>query len=119
MRTKYHNRKVTKDGMVFDSVKEYRRWCELKLLEKAGDIYNLQRQVKYELIPKQYSKTERTKADRPRMIEREVSYIADFVYTDNASNEVVVEDAKGFKTEEYKIKRKLMLKVHGIRIKEV
>ena len=119
MRNKYGNRKVKRDGIVFDSKREADRWTELKLLEKAREISNLQRQVKYELIPKQYSTTERTKANRPRMVEREVSYIADFVYTDNASNEVVVEDAKGFKTEEYKIKRKLMLKIHGIRIKEV
>ena len=119
MRTKYGNHKVKRDGMVFDSKREANRWTELKLLEKAGEISNLQRQVKFVLIPKQYSITERTKADRPKMIEREVSYIADFTYHDNMLDEDVVEDAKGMRTEAYKIKRKLMLRVHGIRITEV
>ena len=118
MSSKYYNRKVKRDGMVFDSKREADRWTELKLLEKAGEISNLQRQVKFELIPKQYSVTERTKANRPKMIEREVSYIADFAYM-TKSLYFVVEDAKGIRTEAYKIKRKLMLRVHGIKIMEV
>lgn len=117
MRTKYGNRKVKRDGMVFDSVREYNRYRELKLLEKAGGISNLQTQVKYVLIPKQYSSTEFTKAKKPKVLEREAAYIADFVYQENGK--VVVEDAKGMKTELYKLKKKLMLHVHGIQIKEV
>jgi hypothetical protein len=53
------------------------------------------------------------------VVERECSYIADFVYHDVKSGNLIVEDAKGFKTEKYIIKKKLMLWVHGIRIKEV
>lgn len=119
MRSKYHNRKVKRDGMVFDSKHEADRWNELKLLEKAGEISHLRRQVKYVLIPTQYSDTEFTQRRKPKVIEREASYVADFVYHDLASNEVVVEDAKGFRTDDYILKRKLMLHVHGIRIMEV
>lgn len=107
--TKYYSRKVTVDGQVFDSKKEYKRWCELVLLQKAGQVTDLKRQVKYELIPSQ-------KVGK-RVAERACTYVADFVYTENG--ETVVEDTKGFKTKDYIIKRKLMLWVHGIRIKEV
>lgn len=107
--SKYHSRKVTRDGMTFDSTKEYRRYCELLLLERAGAIAELQRQVKFELIPSQRI--------GGKVIERACSYIADFVYIENGKK--VVEDTKGFRTPDYIIKRKLMLWVHGIRIKEV
>ena len=104
MGSKYGNRKLTApDGQKFDSVKEYHRWGCLRLLERAGEISNLKRQVKYELIPKQAG-------------ERSCSYIADFTYMENGK--LVVEDVKGVKTDAYKIKKKLMLWVHGIRIKE-
>lgn len=108
MKSKYHSRKVTKDGITFDSVKEYRRWMELSLLEKAGKITDLQRQVRFILIPSQ-------RIDG-KLVERECTYIADFVYYENGNR--IVEDAKGFRTEAYKIKRKLML-MKGIRIREV
>ena len=103
---KYGAKKVTdpNTGEVFDSQKEYYRWCELHLLQRAGKIADLQRQVKYELIPKQVG-------------ERACYYVADFVYKD-ADGNTVVEDTKGVRTDAYKIKRKLMLQVHGIRIKE-
>lgn len=107
--SKYNSRKITKDGITFDSVKEYRRWCELSLLERAGTIQNLQRQVKFELIPSQ-------RIDG-KVIERPCTYIADFVYTENGK--MVVEDTKGFRTTDYIIKRKLLLWVHGIRIQEI
>lgn len=107
--TKYNSRKITVDGIDFDSKKEARRFCELCLLEKAGQITNLERQVKFELIPSQ-------KIDG-KVVERSCTYVADFVYTENGKN--VVEDTKGFKTKDYIIKRKLMLHVHGIRIKEI
>lgn len=61
---KYGNRKIVFDGMVFDSKKECHRYQELKLMEKAGEITDLQRQVRYTLIPSQ-------KDDRGRIIERE------------------------------------------------
>ena len=105
MMNKYGARKI-KDpatGYVFDSKKEFIRWCELRLLERAGKISDLKRQVKYELIPKQDG-------------ERACNYVADFVYCQDG--ETVVEDCKGFRTEGYKIKRKLMLWVHGVKIKE-
>lgn len=102
--SKYGNRKVKRDGMVFDSVREYNRWNELKLLEKAGKIFNLERQVRFVLIPTQYSDTEFTKRGTPRVVEKEMSYIADFLYY-NESGDAVVEDAKGVKTEAYKLKK--------------
>ena len=102
---KYRNEKITADGITFDSKKEYYRYCELKLMERAGQIADIRRQVKFELIPKQDG-------------ERPVNYIADFVYKDG-SGETVVEDTKGIRTPEYIIKRKLMMYRYGIKIKEV
>ena len=102
---KYGARKVkAPDGQVFDSRKEYQRYGVLRLLERAGKISGLCRQVSYELIPKQDG-------------ERACSYIADFRYFDE-NGKLVVEDCKGYRTEAYKIKKKLMLWVHGIKIKE-
>lgn len=123
---KYSNVKtVTSDGIIHDSLKEARRWTELKLLERAGEIKDLQRQVKYQLIPPQYegytrySKNGKKLKDGVKLIEREVAYIADFVYTDTKTGETVVEDTKGLRTKEYIIKRKLMLYMKAIKIKEV
>lgn len=117
---KYRSKKITVDGMTFDSQKEYKRWCELRLLEKAGEITNLQRQVKYVLIPAQYEIVGFTKTGKAkrRCFERECAYIADFVYKDEFG-EVYVEDTKGFKTTDYIIKRKLMSYIHNIRIQEI
>lgn len=106
---KYGNRKVIADGQTFDSRKEYRRYCELRLLQQAGEIDELRRQVRFELIPAQKV--------GGKVVERPVVYIADFVYTEN--NQTVVEDTKGVRTKEYIIKRKLMLLRCGIAIKEV
>ena len=125
-RRKYYNVKTkTSDGIVFDSAKEARRWEQLLLLQRAGKITELQRQVAYELIPAQYEtyprfskKGERLK-DGQRLLERKVEYVADFVYTDTDRGELVVEDTKGVKTKDYIIKRKLLLLIHGIRIKEI
>lgn len=116
--SKYHSRKITKDGISYDSVREYHRWCELQLLERAGKITKLRRQVRFYLIPAHYEKIEVNGKIKRKCIEREVSYIADFTYYDE-NGEFVVEDAKGFKTKDFIIKRKLMLHVHGIRIVEV
>lgn len=104
--SKYGNRKTVVDGISFDSKREAARWQQLKMLERGGLISNLQRQVKYELVPRQAR-------------ERSVDYYADFVYTDNSNNQQVVEDVKGVRTSTYVIKRKLMLWVHGIRVVEV
>ena len=123
---KYGNRKTTtSDGITHDSQKEATRWCELKLLERAGKIKDLQRQVEYELVPNQYetivrfSKDGKRLKDGVKLIERRVVYVADFVYTDLSTGQTVVEDTKGVRTKEYIIKRKLCLYIHGIRIKEV
>lgn len=121
---KYHNKKIKVDGIIFDSKKEAVRYKELKILEKAGIIHDVQRQVKYVLIPAQYEPTSsvyvkgnnKGKPKKGKLIERECAYYADFVYT--ANGETVVEDTKGVKTPEYIIKRKLMLYVHNIKIKE-
>ena len=108
--SKYHNRQTAaSDGTVLASQKEARRYEELLLLWKMGKITKPQTQVRYELIPAQAG-------------ERKVEYVADFVNSEMpiakwpASH---VEDTKGFRTEVYKIKRKLMLYVHGIRIEEI
>ena len=124
---KYGNRKVNINGDVFDSRKEYRRWQELKLLERSGKITDLRRQVKYVLIPHQreYSNEiyksgkNKGKCKPGKIVERECSYIADFVYFDVEKYQLVVEDTKGVRTKDYVIKRKMMLYVHGIRIVEV
>ena len=108
--SKYHSRKVQKDGLTFDSHKEYRRWNELVLLERAGQIRKLERQVKFELIPSQRI--------NGKVVERACNYTADFTYYDSENN-YIVEDTKGFRTKDYIIKRKLMLRVFGIYIKEV
>jgi hypothetical protein len=108
---KYRAHKVTYDGVTFDSRLEHRRWCELQLLERAGEISDLQRQVHFELIPA-------VRGKGGKIEERPVVYIADFVYKDHDGNQIV-EDAKGAKTREYIIKRKLMRFVHGIKIREV
>lgn len=107
---KYHNFKFTTSDGNFDSRREYDRWCELKLLQRAKEISGLKRQVRYELIPAQKI--------NGKVVERKCEYIADFVYQDKYGN-TVVEDAKGFKTKDYIIKRKLMLHRYGIHIREV
>lgn len=89
---------------------EKKRGEELALLQRAGVITGLRSQVKFTLLPLQ------KKADGKA--ERSVTYIADYTYYDSTGN-YVVEDVKGFRTPEYVIKRKLMLYIHGITIKEV
>lgn len=126
--SKYRNKKAVRNGAVFDSGREARRYTELLLLERAGAITDLQKQVEFELIPAQFETVPTGEfykrgalKGKPKMkqvcIEKSVKYIADFVYQENGKQ--IVEDAKGFRTEKYIIKRKLMLYVHGIRIKEV
>ena len=120
---KYGNKKITVGNETFDSGKEYRRFCELKLLQRGKKISDLRRQVKFVLIPTQYEKfprysqkTGKRLKDGIRTLEQELSYVADFVYMQDGKQ--IVEDVKGFKTPEYRIKKKLLLWVHGIQIKE-
>ena len=118
--SKYNNRKMQRDGLTFDSKKEHKRYNELLLLEQAGEIANLRRQVKFVLIPTQREPSQigtRGGVKKGKLLERECAYIADFVYTENGK--IVVEDTKGLRTKDYIIKRKLMLYVHNIRIREV
>lgn len=126
---KYGNRKVEVDGIEFDSKKEARRYCELDLLQQAGQIEELELQKEFELIPAQYEtfarygkKGQRLK-DGKRCIEKSCTYKADFAY--KKDGQLVVEDTKGYRDPssagyaKFVIKRKLMLHVHGIKIIEV
>lgn len=123
---KYHAKKTTVDGIQFDSKREAQRYLQLKLMVKAGVISNLQRQVKYELIPAQYIDG--------KCVERALNYISDFEYdemvplrqrtvmADKDAKMVsrhIVEDVKGVRTEVYKVKRKMMLHKYGIQIREL
>jgi hypothetical protein len=122
MRAKYGNKKVTQDGITFDSKKERHWYFNLSALQKAGEISDLRLQVPYELIPAIYETEEKqlkTKVKQvPRCVQRAVRYVADFVYKDKDGNEVVV-DAKGVRTKEYILKKKMMRAFLGITIKEV
>lgn len=126
---KLRNKKVTRDGKTFDSKREADRYDDLVLLEKQGVIQNLEWQKEYLLIPAQYKTVEqygkhgtRIK-DKRILLERKVTYIADFVY--EKDGETVVEDSKGYRNPssapyaKFVLKRKLMLWIHGIRITEV
>ena len=110
--SKYNASKTTNYYGTFDSKKEAKRWSELCLLEKCGKIKNLQRQVPYELIPRQYIDG--------KQVERKCEYVADFVYEENGKT--VVEDVKGYTRGQayalFVVKRKLMLYRYGIRVKE-
>ena len=110
---KYKSKKAMVNGILFDSKKEASRYVYLKQQEKAGLISDLELQKKFVLIPKQ--------TDGKKTVERECAYYADFVYVKDG--ETVVEDVKGYRSGQayalFTIKRKLMLYVHGIRVKEV
>lgn len=101
--SKYHNSKTVIDGIRFDSKKEANRYMELKLLERAGVIKELRRQVPYVLI------------NRSRY-GRAIKYVADFVYYED--DKLIVEDVKGVRTPVYRLKKRLMAEVHGIEVKE-
>jgi hypothetical protein len=101
--TKYGNTRVVEDGYTFDSKAEFRRYQELKLLEKAGEIYNLQVHVPFPLVVNDI------------LI---CTYEADFEYR-RSEDDIVREDVKGAITREYRIKKRLMLACHDIRIEEV
>lgn len=105
MHNKYNNRRIKTEEGWFDSKREYQRWLDLKLLERAGKIRNLRRQVQYELIPK-----------IGRM--RPTYFVADFVYEEAPEWKEVVEDSKGYRNRLYMLKAKLMLFRHGIAVLE-
>lgn len=111
MASKYKNKKTTFCGIEFASRKEAARYKQLKAWQELGLISDLQLQQKFILIPAQRIEG--------KLIERECSYYADFCYVDNETGRTIVEDAKGFRTDVYKIKRKLMLWRYGIQIREV
>lgn len=128
---KYKNTKVKLNGEEFDSVKEFNRYCFLQGELKKGAISDLRRQVKFPLVPAQFAKTDEVYQQGPRKgqqkrgkcLERAVDYIADFTYRrkkEDGTEEIVIEDVKGgIRTDDYIIKRKLMLWIHGIQITEV
>lgn len=119
---KYHNKKVEYNGIPFDSRKE--RDCFIKLIdqEAKGEIRNLRRQVPFVIIPavyEEYVKHLKTKDKIERRCkQRQTLYIADFVYEDLEGNQVVL-DAKGYRTKEYNLKKKIMLAYLGIDIIEI
>lgn len=120
---KFNAQPTTLDGVLFDSGAEARRYSELRLLEHAGEITDLELQPVYELQPTlKIKKVVVTPTGRKRTRTRTVrpiTYRADFRYTDAATGEVVVEDVKGVQTEVFRIKAKMMLAVHGIEVKLV
>ncbi len=111
MMNKYKNKKIVVDEIKFDSKLEARRYCELKLLERAKEIKDLRRQVKFELQPS-YKKNNK--------VIKSINYVADFVYYDVRRGKTIIEDTKGFKTEIYKLKKKIFeYKYPELEIKEV
>ena len=127
MRSKYHSVQTRSlDGTLFDSHKEACRYDQLVLLQRAGKISDLQRQVEFELIPAQYETYERygkngqRLKDGTKLVERAAVYHADFVYIDENGVKVVEDTkSKATKTEAYVLRRKLMYLLYKIKIKEV
>ncbi len=120
-RSKYGAKKVELDGMHFDSKAEAFRWRELKLLQRAGKISGLDRQVKYEIIPEHREEDTigpKGEIRKGKIIEPARYYVADFVYYDAEAGKVVVEDVKGYRTPEYRLKKALMYDRYRIRVKE-
>jgi hypothetical protein len=120
---KYNNKRIQIGDKAFDSKHEAERFYYLSLLERSGQISSLQTQVPFVLIPTQREPDvigPRGGIKKGRCLEKECVYYADFVYKDN-SGAIVVEDAKSpaTRTEAYRIKKKLMLYVHNIIIREV
>lgn len=109
---KYHNKKVVVDNIIFASKKEAKRYSELKLLERAHIIKDLQLQKSFELQPKYIN-------NNNEMV-RAIKYVCDFYYFDNEKQRYIVEDTKGYKTEVYKLKKKIFeYKYPNLTIKEL
>lgn len=109
MRSKFNAKKTTVDGITFDSAREAKRYQELKLMERAGEIIGLRRQVRFELIPA-------FECDGKHY--RPTTYIADFTYTDCETGKGIVEDVKGVRTDVYRLKAKLFAHKFGVAILE-
>lgn len=108
---KYHNKKVIVNGIKFDSKKESLRYLDLKMLERANEIKELELQKKFELQPS-FKKNGKTY--------QKITYIADFYYYDNKLKKYIVEDTKGYRTDTYIIKKKLFeYKYPDLEIKEI
>lgn len=107
--SKYHATKTVVDGIVFDSKREAKRYGELKLLERAGVIKDLQLQVRFELIPA---------FDVDGKHYRPTFYIADFAYIDAKTDKEIVEDVKGARTDVYRLKAKMFAHKYGVSILE-
>lgn len=105
--SKYNAKKTAVDGIEFDSAKEAKRYTRLRAMEEEGKIEGLCLQVPFELLPS-------FECDGVKY--RGMRYVADFVYYRDGKQ--VVEDCKGFKTSEYKLKKKLMAYVNHINIEE-
>ena len=118
---KYRNKEIVVDGIKFQSIKEGRRFQSLRLMEKAGMIEDLRRQVTFTLIPPQDIRDRKT--GKHLRTERAIKYVADFVYTDNRDGKTIVEDVKGYRGGQayaiFSIKRKLMLYLFGIEVIEI
>lgn len=110
MVAKYHNKKVKYDGYTFDSIKEKNYYIKLKLLEKAGKIKELELQKEYELQPsfKLNNKTS-----------RKITYRADFTYKTTEDDKLHVVDIKGFRTDVYRLKKKIFEYKYRIEIEEI
>lgn len=122
---KYQAQKCEFNGLQFDSKREANRYAELLLLTRSGEITELKRQVKFELIPAQREPGKTGKRGgmiKGKTLEQSCDYYADFVYKDKQGN-TVVEDVKGYKQggaySVFTIKRKLMLYKYGIKIREI
>lgn len=126
--SKYGNKKVTVNGIKFDSKKEADRYKALRMMEIYGKITDLELQKRFEIIPAQYETVETgefykvgSKKGQPKTkkkcVERSVVYVADFAY--KKDGELVVEDTKGMLTPDYILKRKMMLYLLGIKISEI
>lgn len=108
LKSKYGAKKTEENGITFDSKREANRYKQLKLLEQVGKIDNLELQVEFELQPAYEIEGER---------KLPIKYVADFVYTEDGK--MIVEDAKGLKTDVYKLKRKMFEYKYKTKIKEV
>lgn len=111
---KYHAQPTEVDGIRFASQRESIRYKQLRLMERCGEIRDLELQPVFHLhVVKLY------RTHWPIELATVAKYVADFQYLDQRSGEIVVEDAKGFKTETYRLKKKLVEAIHGIHVREV
>jgi len=127
-RQKYGNTILNFEGMRFDSKRELDQWIKLRNKEKRGEIRNLRRQISYDFSTKELGQLKYIGSKKRKGVA--LRYVADFVYDEpntivldpgkmaDIGWHTVVEDAKGCLTDSYKIKRALMLWVHGIKIRE-